>query len=79
LIGKIEWITRTVSGHHVYMNTRKHKPMTTTTLTVRVSVDLAARLEEEARRQRLETGDNIGRADLIRAALNDYLDKPDTQ
>jgi Arc/MetJ-type ribon-helix-helix transcriptional regulator len=55
------------------MNTRKQKAPPTTTVTVRIPVDVAARLEEEARADRQRTGDNVGRSDLIRQAIDDLL------
>ena len=44
-----------------------------TTHTVRLSADLAQRLEAEAARQRKATGDAVTKADIIRAALETYL------
>ena len=48
--------------------------MTTTTVhTVRLPADLTQRLESEASRQRKATGDAVTKADIIRAALVEYL------
>lgn len=47
--------------------------MTNTVHTVRLDDDLTKRLEAEAKRQRQATGDAVTKADIIRAALLEYL------
>ena len=42
-------------------------------LTTRVPADLLVALDEQAKRRRMETGDNVSRADLVREALESHL------
>ena len=42
-------------------------------LTIRVPVETADRLEEMARQHRQQTGDQTGRADLVRQAIDDFM------
>jgi hypothetical protein len=51
------------------------KKTETIALTVRVPIETANTLEEEARRRRQESGDNVGRADVIREAVRQWMER----
>lgn len=45
-------------------------------LTVRVTTDLADRIEKKARALRMETGEELTRSDVIKMALEGFTEKP---
>lgn len=45
-------------------------------LTVRVSTDMADRIEKKARALRMETGDELTRSDIIKMALESFVGNP---
>lgn len=50
--------------------------MTTTTVhTVRLDKHLTKLVDDEAKRRRLASGENVSKADIIREALDKYLGK----
>ncbi|MGO2243298.1 MAG: hypothetical protein ACTH5D_16220, partial [Halomonas sp.] len=61
-------------GNTVFAQYTKADMMTKTTVhTVRLDDKLTQRLDDEAKRQRMATGDSVTKADVIRAALVEFL------
>lgn len=46
-----------------------------TQVSVRVDAALSQAFDEIARRRRLDTGEHIGKADLLREAMQEYVSK----
>ena len=66
----------------INVKTREHKQTMTkksTSIAVRVPADIADALEALARQQRLQTGDSVTRAAIVRQAIDDYLKRQQKQ
>ena len=49
--------------------------MSSTPLMIRIPTHQVEKLEEMARQRRQQTGDMVGRVDLIREAVTEYLER----